>query len=389
MELTESENSKVWLVTGSCGQDSSHFIDLLLEKGYHNIHGTMRRSATFNTANIDHVFHKITLHYADLIDPMNIHNIISKVRPDYIVNFAAQSHVKVSHDLENYTFQTNTLGVLSILQSVRSLGLMSCRIYQCGTSEEYGNMTDGNVLLDENSAKVPVSMYGVSKLAAEHICNIYRDAYKMFIVCGTLFNHESERRGGIFVTQKISNYVGNYAFQCLCKCNESTTRPLQLGNLNARRDWGHARDYCEAIYLMLMQKSPSNYVVATGETHSVREFVELAFNEIGVTIEWKGSGPDEVGVNKHTGDVIVQVNQKYYRDIDIECLIGDSSKIRKDLGWVPKVTFKDLVKCMVNFSIQSRSRVDVSQQDTQKTAKPKTRDRWSIFLNAVLRTSRK
>jgi GDPmannose 4,6-dehydratase len=337
--------SKVWLVTGSCGQDSSHFIDLLLKKGYTNIHGTMRRSATFNTANIDHVFDKINLHYADLTDAMNIHNIISIVRPDYIVNFAAQSHVKVSHDLENYTFQVNTIGVLNILQSVRSLGLTSCRIYQCGTSEEYGNTTDGNVLLDEKSDKMPVSMYGVSKLAAEHICNIYRDAYKMFVVCGTLFNHESERRGGIFVTQKIAKYVGKYAKAM--KRQQCLTSPLQLGNLNARRDWGHARDYCEAIYLMLTQKSPVNYVVSTGETHSVREFVELAFAEVGVTIIWSGNGSNEIGVNQATGEIVVQVNPKYYRDIDIECLIGDSSKIRNELGWKPNVSFKDLVKCMV------------------------------------------
>lgn len=349
--LVVNERNKVWLVTGSCGQDASHFIDLLLEKGYTNIHGTMRRSATFNTANIDHVFHKITLHYADLTDPMNIHNIISKVRPDYIVNFAAQSHVKVSHDLENYTFQVNTLGILNILQSVRALGLMSCRIYQCGTSEEYGNMTNGDNYLDEKSPKIPVSMYGVSKLAAEHICNIYRDAYKMFVVCGTLFNHESERRGGIFVTQKISNHVAKY--YKASQNNLCLNSPLQLGNLNARRDWGYAKDYCEAIYLMLTQDVPQNYVVATGETHSVREFVELAFAEVGVQVEWKGTDRDEVGVDKTTGEVLVQVNPKYYRDIDIECLIGDYTKINKTLGWKPKVSFKELVKLMVKSSISN------------------------------------
>lgn len=347
--MSQSELNKVWLVTGSCGQDASHFIDLLLEKGYTNIHGTMRRSATFNTANIDHVFNRITLHYADLTDAMNIHNIISKVRPDYIVNFAAQSHVKVSHDLENYTFQVNTLGVLSILQSVRSLGLeKTCRIYQCGTSEEYGNMTNGDRFLDETSPKIPVSMYGVSKLAAEHICNIHRDAYGMYVVTGTLFNHESSRRGGIFVTQKISNHVAKYYR------NSGGVSPLQLGNLNARRDWGHAKDYCEAIYLMLTQSKPQNYVVATGETHSVREFVELAFVEIGVDIKWTGTGAEEVGVNAKSGEVLIQVNPKYYRDIDIECLIGDYTKIRKNLNWQPKVSFKELVKGMVKSSIERK-----------------------------------
>lgn len=344
--MSSEELNKVWLITGVCGQDGSSFIDMLLEKGYKNIHGTMRRSATFNTQNIDHVFNKISLHYCDLIDSMNVYNIINKVKPDYIVNFAAQSHVKVSHELENYTFQVNTLGVLNILQSIRSLGLdKTCKIYQASTSEIYGNTTNGDILLNEDSDRTPVSIYGISKMASENICNMYRDAYGMFVVNSILFNHEGPRRGFTFVTQKISNYVGKYN-------KNKNIKPLELGNLNARRDWGSARLYMEAVYLMLQQEKPENFVIATGETHSVREFVELAFKVIDVNIEWKGEGKDEIGINKDTKEVLVKVNPKYYRDIDIECLIGDASKAKKILGWNYALEFKDLVEQMVNASIK-------------------------------------
>jgi GDPmannose 4,6-dehydratase len=296
---------------------------------------------------------------------MNIYNIISKVKPDYILNFAAQSHVKVSHDLENYTFQTNTLGILNILQSVRNLGLTNCRIYQASTSEQFGNETDGSTLLNENSQRNPVSIYGISKVAAENICNMYRDAYGMFIVNSTLFNHENARRGHTFVTQKIADYVGKYKNNKNNKNDNNKNdnnkndnnnkneqlRPLQLGNLNARRDWGYANDYMQGVYLMLMQETPKNYVIATGETHSVREFVELAFKNIEIDIEWNGSGKDETGVNKNTREILVQVNERYYRDIDIECLIGDSSKARSELGWEPKTSFPELVRIMVTAAI--------------------------------------
>jgi GDPmannose 4,6-dehydratase len=326
--------------------DGSLMFDLLLEKGYTNIHGTMRRSATFNTQNIDHIFDKLKLHYCDLTDSMNIHNIIDKVRPDYIVHLAAMSHVKVSHDLENYTFQTNTLGTLSILQSVRSLGLeKTCKIYHASTSEQFGNTSDGSIMLNEESLMKPVSIYGISKKASQEICNMYRDAYGMFIVSSILFNHEGSRRGHTFVTQKIADYVGKYC----CK-NETRfpLQPLQLGNINARRDWGSAKLYMIAVYKMLQQEKPDNYVIATGETHSVREFVELAFKEIGIDVEWVGTGVDEVGVNKNNKDqILVQVNPKYYRDIDIECLIGDASKAKRELGWSYDLEFKDLVKEMV------------------------------------------
>ena len=360
MNLSKEELNKVWLITGSCGQGASHFFDLLLEKGYTNIHGTMRRSATFNTQNIDHIFDKLKLHYADLTDPMNIHNIIAQVRPDYIVHFAAQSHVKVSHDVENYTFQTNTLGTLSILQSVRSLGLEhTCKIYHASTSEQYGNTTDGSFVLNENSPMNPVSIYGISKKASQEICNMYRDAYGMFIVSSVLFNHDGPRRGHTFVTQKICNYVAKYnniktsrMLSLSDHNNLQTLKPLQLGNLNARRDFGYAKDYIKAVYLMLQQENPQNYVIATGETHSVKEFVELAFKEIHVEIIWVGEGIDEVGVDKHTNKIVVEVNPRYFRDIDIECLIGDSSKAQKELGWKLETSFKELVNIMVNAAIQ-------------------------------------
>ncbi len=332
---------EIWLITCICGQDASWFADYLLKLGYTKIHGIMRRSATFNTQNIDHIFDKIILHYGDLTDSMNIHSIISKVQPDFIVNFAAQSHVKVSHHLENYTFQVNTIGILSILQSVRNLGLeKKCKIYHASTSEMYGNQTDGNIKLTETSPMHPVSIYGISKLAAQQICNMYRDAYDMFIVSSVLFNHEGSRRGHIFVTQKIANYVAKYS---LNKINI----PLQLGNLNSRRDWGSARVYVEAVYLMLQQEKPDNYVIATGETHSVREFVELAFKQIDVPIQWKGEGINEIGYHKITNEILVQVNPKYYRDIDIDCLIGDATKAEQDLGWKYTLSFTDLVNEMV------------------------------------------
>jgi GDPmannose 4,6-dehydratase len=328
---------RVVLVTGSQGMDGSHMMELLLEKGY-DVHGTIRRSSVITTERIEHIFDKVTLHYVDITDTMSVFNIINKIRPVEIYNFCAQSHVKISSELENYTIQTNFVGVLNILQAVRTCGLeKTCRIYQASTSEIYGNVTDGSLLLNEESPQKPVSVYGISKMAAEHLCNMYRDAYGMFVVNSLLFNHEGPRRGHNFVTQKIARYVGKADF----------SKPLQLGNLNATRDWGHSRDYVYGIWLMLQKDKPDNYVLATGETHSVREFVELAFEEIGIKIEWAGSGINEVGINSLTGETLVQVNKKYYRDIDIECLIGDASKAKRELGWEPKITFKELVSEMV------------------------------------------
>lgn len=337
--------NKKWLITGITGQDGSWFADYLIELGYINIYGIIRRSSTFNTQNIDHIFNKLKLYHGDLTDHMNIFNIISEIKPDYIVNFAAQSHVKVSHNLENYTFQVNTLGILNILQSIKSLNLETkCKIYHASTSEMYGNQTDGKYLLNEESPMNPVSIYAISKLAAQQICNLYKNAYNIFIVSSVLFNHESSRRGHTFVTQKIVDYIGKLYN------NVKDLKPLELGNLNAKRDWGDATDYIKAIYLMLMQDIPNNYVIATGETHSVREFVELAFKEINIDIIWSGEGINEVGLDSNN-NILIKINPKYYRDIDIECLIGDASKARKDLNWKPAISFPNLIKIMVKHAI--------------------------------------
>lgn len=358
---------KVALISGITGQDGSLLAEILLEKGY-IVHGIMRRSATFSTQNIDHIFDKLHLHYGDLTDAMNIFNIISKVRPCEIYNFAAMSHVKVSHDIENYTFQTNTLGVLNILQSIKNLGMeKTCKIYQASTSEIFGNITDGSFKLNEDSPQNPCSVYAISKYASQQLCNMYRDAYGMFVVNSLLFNHESTRRGGTFVTKKITDYVGDY-YKNTHRSNYSSSFPvaenkaleklcpLELGNLNARRDFSHAKDMCYGIWLMLQQVHPKNYVLSNDTTHSVKEFVEVAFKEIGIEIIWQGTGVDEVGIKKGTEDdqephIIVKVNQKYFRDIDIECLIGDSSRARNELGWCPKYSFEDLVKEMVQASL--------------------------------------
>lgn len=330
------ENKKVALVLGAQGQDGSGLCELLLEKGY-DVHGTIRRCSVITTQRIDHIFDEIHLHYIEITDAMSVLNVIRKVQPDEIYNTTAQSHVKISAELENYTIQVNTIGVLNILQAVRTLELTDCKIYHCGTSEQFGNETDGEKMLNENSPQNPVSIYGISKNAAQHICNLYKDAYNMFIVCGILMNHEGPRRGHNFVTQKIATYVGKRQFKT----------PLQLGNLNSLRDWGSSKDYVYGMWLMLQQKLPDNFLLATGECHSVREFVELSFNEIGVKITWNGTGIDEVGVNVLTGETLVQVNPKYYRDIELHALIGDYSKAKKILNWEPKTTFKELVGEMV------------------------------------------
>jgi GDPmannose 4,6-dehydratase len=335
---------KIALITGITGQDGSTLADLLLSKNY-EVHGIIRRCSSFNTKRIDHIFNKIHLHYGDLTDAGNILSIIQKVQPHEIYNLAAMSHVKVSCELENYTFQTNTMGLLNILQAVRTLNLdKKTKIYQASTSEMFGNTTDGTVLLTENSPLKPVSPYGISKVAAHHLANYYRDAYNMFIVSSILMNHEGPRRGPTFVTQKIASYVAKYKYN---NERQLCSRPLQLGNLNAKRDWTHAEDMVHGIWLMMQHHTPDNYLLASGEEHSVREFVELAFNEIGIEIEWRGEAENEKGYNKNTGDILVEVNSNYYRPIDIEHLIGDASKAKTILGWEPKISFPELVKIMV------------------------------------------
>lgn len=348
---TTTSHKKVALITGINGQDGSYLADLLLKKDY-DVHGIIRRSSNFNTSRIDHLFDKISLHFGDVSDMGNILSIITKVKPDEIYNFAAMSHVKVSFELENYTFQANTLGILNILQAVRLLEMeKKTKIYQASTSEMYGNTTDGTLFLNEHSEMNPVSPYGISKLAAHHICNYYRDAYDMFVVSSVLLNHESERRGPTFVTKKIANHVGKYANHGIMM------KPLQLGNLDARRDWGYAKDYVYGIYLMMQSSVPDTYVLATGETHSVREFVELSFRHIGIEVEWRGEkgSVGEYGVDKANNEILVQINEKYYRPIDIDTLIGDATKAKDVLGWCSNTSFEELVKIMVEDAIHKWS----------------------------------
>jgi GDPmannose 4,6-dehydratase len=339
-------SKKIALITGCNGQDGSTLADLLLEKGY-EVHGIIRRASNFNTQRIEHIFDRLVLHYGDLTDAGNILSIIKKVQPDELYNFGAQSHVKVSCELENYTFQVNTIGLLNILQAVRTLGLeKKTKIYHASTSEMFGNTTDGTLLLTEESPMNPVSPYGISKLAAHHLANYYRDAFGMFVVSSVLLNHEGPRRGPTFVTQKIARHVAQFS-------KKKTNKPLQLGNLSAKRDWGYAKDYVYGVWLMMQYHTPDNYLLASGEEHSVREFVELAFKEIGVEIQWYGEGENERGIDKKTGSVLVTVNPRFYRPIEIDHLIGDFSKAKKVLGWKPSVTFQELVHIMVKHQVSS------------------------------------
>lgn len=340
----------VALITGINGQDGSYMAELLLEKNY-QVHGIIRRASNFNTKRIDHILNKIKLHYGDVTDMGNILQIISTVKPTEIYNFAAMSHVKVSFEIEQYTFQTNTIGILNILQVIKLLGLdKTTKIYQASTSEMYGNSTDGNTLLNEHSLMNPVSPYGISKLAAHLTCNYYRDAYSMFIVSSILLNHESERRGATFVTKKIADYVGKYF-------HNNYIEPLQIGNLESRRDWGYAKDYVYGIWQMMQHITPDNYVLATGETHSVREFIELAFHQIHIDIEWKGirGSNTEYGIDTNSKKVVVQVNDNYYRPIDIDTLIGDPSKAKHNLNWKSTVSFPDLVQIMTSHALKEFS----------------------------------
>jgi GDPmannose 4,6-dehydratase len=335
------------LITGITGMDGSLMADLLLEKGY-QVHGIIRRCSNFNTQRIDHIFNRLILHYGDMTDAMALFNVINKIKPNEIYNFAAQSHVKVSEELENYTFQTNTIGVLNLLQSVRNSGLTStCKIYNASTSEMFGNETNGTQMLSEESPMHPVSIYGISKLAAQQLCNMYRNAYKMFIVSSVLFNHENERRAPTFVTQKIAMHVAKY----------NNSQILTLGNLDARRDWGNSKEYVQGIYLMMQHPQPDNYVLATGETHSVREFAELAYKEVGIQLKWIGKGIDEVGIDIKNENILVKVDSKYFRPIDIECLIGDATKAKQILGWKHETTFSQLVSEMVKAQLDDVSRL--------------------------------
>ena len=329
---------KVALVTGITGQDGSYLAELLLEKGY-EVHGIIRRSSSFNTGRIDHIFEKINLHYGDLVDPVSLCSIVNKIKPTEVYNLGAQSHVKVSFDVPDYTGQVDALGTLRILEAVMSSGRQEeIKFYQASTSELYGLVQE--IPQKETTPFYPRSPYGVAKLYGFWIVKNYREAYKLHASSGILFNHESPRRGGTFVTQKIVSGLKNIS--------KGKQEFLELGNLEAKRDWGHAKDYVKAMWLMLQQEQPDDYVIATGKQYSVKNFVEEASQYYGFDIVWSGKGLQEVGIDKHTGKEIIRVNPSYFRPTEVESLLGDFSKAKEKLGWEPEVTFAELVKDMCN-----------------------------------------
>ena len=328
---------KVALITGITGQDGSYLAELLLQKGY-EVHGIVRRASLINTHRIDHIFDRITLHYGDLTDALGIVKIIKEVQPEEIYNLGAQSHVKVSFDQPEYTANTDALGTLRVLEAVRLLGMDdSVRIYQASTSELYGLVQE--TPQTETTPMYPRSPYGVAKLYGYWIIKNYRESYDLHASSGILFNHESSRRGETFVTRKI--------VRALSRISVGLQSDLQLGNLNARRDWGHAQDYVEAMWFMLQQEKPDDYVIATGEQYSVKHFVDAAAPYFGFNIEWRGEGLDEFGYCLNTSRTVIKVHPKYFRPAEVETLLGDPTKAKKVLGWEPKFTFDELVEEMV------------------------------------------
>ena len=343
------------LITGITGQDGSYLAEFLLEKGY-DVHGIIRRSSSFNTERIEHLYLEgwvrdmharrlINLHYGDMTDSSSLIRIIGEVRPDEIYNLAAQSHVKVSFDVPEYTAETDAVGTLRLLEAVRILGLeKKCRIYQASTSELYGEVAE--TPQTEDTPFHPRSPYAVAKLYAYWIMKNYRESYGMYTANGILFNHESERRGENFVTRKITLAAARIAAGLQDK--------LYLGNLNALRDWGYARDSVDCMWLILQQPEADDYVIATGEQHSVREFATLAFERAGIRLRWEGEGIDEKGIDSSTGRTLVEVDPRFFRPAEVETLLGNPQKARRKLGWNPrKTSFEELVRIMVDADIRS------------------------------------
>ena len=327
---------KVALITGITGQDGSYLAELLLEKGY-KVHGIIRRASLINTDRIDHIYDSITLHYGDLTDSTNLVRVIQKVQPDEIYNLGAQSHVKVSFEMPEYTGMVDGLGTLRILEAVRLLGMeQKTRIYQASTSEMFGKVQE--IPQKETTPFYPRSPYGVAKVYGYWIVKNYRESYGLHASSGILFNHESPRRGETFVTRKIT--------RGLSRISTGEQDILYLGNLNAKRDWGHAKDFVEAMWLILQQDKPDDYVISTGKQYSVREFVEEAAPYFGMNIVWEGEGVDEVGIDKNTKKILIKVSPKYFRPAEVETLLGDYTKAKEELGWEPKITFKQLVEDM-------------------------------------------
>lgn len=337
------EKRKVALITGITGMDGSHLAEFLLNKGY-IVHGIVRRSSTFNRGRLDNIYHNLFnrnknlyLHYGDITDSGSVCKIIATVKPNEIYNLAAQSHVKISFEVPEYTANCDGVGLLRILEAVRELGLKNTKIYQASTSELFGQVQE--IPQTEKTPFYPRSPYGVAKLYAYWIAKNYREAYGMFVCNGILFNHESSRRGENFVTKKIVKGIADIY--------KGSQEKIYLGNVDAQRDWGYAPDYIKSMWLMLQQKKPDDYVIATNETHSVREFVMEAFKNIGITLIWKGKGINEKGIDKKTKKVLIEIDKTYFRPSEVDILKGDYSKAKKILGWEPKIKFKELVKIMV------------------------------------------
>ena len=350
----EETNKKVALITGITGQDGSFLAEFLLEEGY-EVHGIIRRSSSFNTGRIEHLYFNewvrdmkqnrtINLHYGDMTDSSSLIRIIREVKPTEIYNLAAQSHVKVSFDVPEYTAETDAVGTLRLLEAVRILNREKVtRIYQASTSELYGKVQE--VPQSETTPFYPRSPYGCAKLYGFWITKNYRESYGMYAVNGILFNHESERRGETFVTRKITLAVARIV--------NGLQDKLYLGNLNALRDWGYAKDYVECMWLILQQDEPDDFVIATGEYHSVREFTTLAFRRAGIELEWQGEGVNEKGIDKATGKVLVEVDPKYFRPCEVEQLLGNPTKAKEKLGWNPrKTSFEELINIMVDNDIK-------------------------------------
>jgi len=338
------------LITGITGQDGSYLAELLLEEGY-EVHGVIRRSSSFNTKRIDHLYKdpherdvNLFLHYGDLTDSTNLIRLIQEIQPDEIYNLAAQSHVKVSFETAEYTANSDGLGTLRLLEAIHFLGLeKKTKFYQASTSELYGKVQE--IPQKETTPFYPRSPYAAAKLYAYWITVNYREAYGIFGSNGILFNHESPRRGETFVTRKITRAASRISL--------GLQEKLYLGNMDAKRDWGYAPDYVKAMWLMLQQDEPGDFVIATGETHTVREFVELSFEEAGIDIQWRGKGIEEKGIDSKTGNIVVEIDPDYFRPTEVEILLGDPTKAREKLGWQPEVKFQELVRIMMNADLEA------------------------------------
>lgn len=341
-------NKKIALITGVTGQDGAYLSEFLLNKNY-IVHGIKRRSSSFNTARIDHLYSDIHdegdffLHYGDLTDATNLIRLVQKIQPDEIYNLAAQSHVQVSFETPEYTANADALGTLRLLEAIRILGLeKKVRFYQASTSELYGKVQE--TPQNEETAFYPRSPYAVAKLYAYWLVRNYREAYNIFAANGILFNHESPIRGETFVTRKIS--------RAAARIKKGIEKKLYLGNLDAKRDWGHAKDFIEGMWLILQHHTADDFVLATGETHSVRDFVEFAFKEVGIEIIWQGEGIEEKGINKATNEIVIEIDPRYFRPTEVDLLLGDSSKARATLNWKHRIGFQDLVKEMVSSDLK-------------------------------------